>query len=173
MTEPGNEIRPDKRLAAACGLFCPACSLYIATREDPERLKKIAEGFDLPVEKVRCDGCRAERRGFYCQTCKMIVCSREKGLDFCGRCEEYPCGDLKAFQAARPHRIELWDSLARINTAGYEAWFREMLEHYACPDCGTLNSAYDRACRACGHEPSCEYVGRHGSEIRAALKKRG
>jgi hypothetical protein len=28
-----------KNLAAVCGLYCEACSLFIATKEDPERLK--------------------------------------------------------------------------------------------------------------------------------------
>ncbi len=32
----------DKKLAAVCGLFCPACTIYIGTREDPDRLKASA-----------------------------------------------------------------------------------------------------------------------------------
>lgn len=29
----------DKKSAAVCGLFCETCTLFIATREDPARLK--------------------------------------------------------------------------------------------------------------------------------------
>lgn len=45
---------PDKRLAAVCGLFCPACTVFIGTKENPERLKGIAERFQRPVEDLEC-----------------------------------------------------------------------------------------------------------------------
>jgi hypothetical protein len=32
----------DKKLAAVCGLYCEACSWFIATNEDHERLKRLA-----------------------------------------------------------------------------------------------------------------------------------
>ena len=44
----------------------------------------------------------------------MAACAADKGLEFCGECEEYPCEELKQFQAERPHRIELWESQERI-----------------------------------------------------------
>jgi len=34
---------PNKRLAAVCGLFCPACHVFIGTKEDPERLDVMAK----------------------------------------------------------------------------------------------------------------------------------
>ena len=37
----------DKKMAAVCGLYCGACTLYIATMEDPARLKGLAERFQL------------------------------------------------------------------------------------------------------------------------------
>jgi hypothetical protein len=150
--------KPDKREAAVCGLFCPSCSIYIGTKEDPERLKSLAENFNLPVEEMECAGCRSDKRTGYCKTCKMVKCASAKGIDFCGACEDYPCEDLKQFQAVLPHRIELWKSQERIREVGYEKWYAEMLEHYACPQCGTINSSYDMACRKCGVTPSCKYV---------------
>jgi len=64
-----------------------------------------------------------------------------------------------------PHRIELWKSQERIKEAGYEKWYMEMIEHYSCSECGTLNSPYDMACRKCGVTPSCKYVSLHKDEI--------
>jgi len=162
-----NLNKPDKRLSAVCGLFCPACAIFIATREDPERLKKLAGLSNLSVEDMKCYGCRAEKRLPYCEKCKMAKCAAEKGIDFCGECEEYPCEDLKKFQSQLPHRIELWESQGRIKDVGYEKWFEEMIGYYSCHHCNTINSAYDMACRSCGADPSCTYVGRHGKEIRA------
>jgi hypothetical protein len=163
----------DKRLAAVCGLFCPACTVFIGTREDPERLKIIAERYQKPVEEVQCDGCRSEKRCFYCrERCKMGKCAQGKSVDFCGECDEYPCEDLKAFQAEMPHRIELWNSQERIKEVGYEKWYAEMIDLYSCPECHTVNSAYDLKCRNCGKEPSCDYVDRHKQAIEQYLKNR-
>ena len=47
-----NHCIPDKRLAAVCGLFCPACSVFIGTKEDPERLKVVAERLQRSVEEL-------------------------------------------------------------------------------------------------------------------------
>jgi predicted RNA-binding Zn-ribbon protein involved in translation (DUF1610 family) len=163
---------PDIRLAAACGLYCPACRIYQAQRETPENRARIIQEAGWSAEALRCDGCRSESRFFYCETCKMIACSAEKGLDFCGECDQYPCPELQKFQAARPHRLELWTAQARIREVGWQQWFAEMGEHYACPACGTLNSAYDPACRACGATPSCGYVAAHQAEIEAYRAQR-
>ncbi|MDY7035557.1 MAG: hypothetical protein SV375_05260 [Thermodesulfobacteriota bacterium] len=42
----------DKRLAVVCGLFCPSCTLYIETLEDPERLKRLAKRFELSKDTI-------------------------------------------------------------------------------------------------------------------------
>ena len=164
-----DSYQPDKKLVAVCGLFCPGCRIFIAQRESPEERRKLAENFQIPVEAVKCDGCRAENRFPYCETCKMSACAEQKGLEFCVECEEYPCTPLKEFQAARPHRIELWQALSRIKEVGYERWFEEMLEHYSCARCGTINSAYHLVCRGCGATPSCAYADLHQTEIMAYL----
>jgi hypothetical protein len=166
------DITPDKKLAAVCGLFCPSCTLYIGTHEDPERLNWLAERFGRPVEDLLCHGCRAEQRSFYCNTlCQFKPCAAEKGVDFCGDCSEYPCEALQVFQAEMPHRIELWKSQQQIKEVGYQTWFMEMVEHYSCPECHTINSAYDIACRKCGTTPSCSYVKLHQNKIQEHLKK--
>lgn len=163
---------PRKALAAVCGLYCEACSWFIATAEDPERLERMAEEFGTTPERCRCTGCRSNQRLAYCADCRMSACAAERGIDFCSRCEDYPCEILKTFQAAMPHRAELWRNLDRIASAGWEAWMRETRVRYLCPRCGTVNSAYDAACRKCGEEPSCAYVARHGDAVSCFLKSR-
>lgn len=154
-----------QHLAAVCGLYCGACTAYIATTEDPARLTQLAAQFQLSKEAIRCYGCRSAKRGPYCQVCKISACAAEKGIAFCSECEAYPCDDLKQFQAEAPHRLELWDDLARIKAIGWQAWLTEVEENYACPECGTINSTYDPHCRKCGAEPSCAYVQKHQPEI--------
>ena len=163
--------RTDVRLAGICGLFCPACTVYIATMEDPERLKVLAEVSALPPEDMKCYGCHSEHRIPLAENCKMVKCAREKGINFCYECDEYPCEEFRTFQEELPHRIELWESQDRIKEAGYKKWFDEMVEHYSCPECNTINSAYDVVCRKCGSTPGCRYVSLHSKEILAHLDK--
>ena len=166
------DFQDKKRLSAVCGLFCPACTIFIGTTEDPQRLKAIAERFGQPAEDWKCEGCRSDKRSYYCENlCQMAACAAQKGLEFCGECDGYPCEELKKFQAERPHRIELWESQERIAQVGYSEWFDEMVEHFSCPNCRTINSAYDSACRSCGTEPSCRYVELHRRVIEAYLSK--
>jgi hypothetical protein len=163
---------PNKRLAAVCGLFCPACHVFIGSKEDPNRLKAMARRIQRPLEEMQCNGCRSAKRCYYCETkCTMSKCAATKRIDFCVECAEYPCKDLKSFQAEMPHRIELWKAQDRIKEAGWVKWYVEMIEHYSCKKCGTLNSAYDIACRQCGSTPSCEYVGLHKNEIMRHMTK--
>ncbi|NLW47885.1 MAG: DUF3795 domain-containing protein [Firmicutes bacterium] len=81
-------------------------------------------------------------------------------------CHDYPCEDLKKFQSVYAHRIELWQSQARIKKVGYEKWLEEMNEYFSCPECGAINSAYDLTCRQCGKNPSCNYVAKNMGEIK-------
>ena len=160
-----NGLKPAKKEAAVCGLFCASCSIYIGTNEDPKRLEGLAKSFDLPVKEMECEGCRSDKRIGYCTDCIMFNCASEKEIEFCGECEEYPCEELKQFQAVLPHRVELWEAQKRIREVGSEKWYAEMLDHYGCPECGAINSAYDLACRKCGSMPSCKYVEVNKEEI--------
>ena len=56
-----------KDQVSVCGLFCGACSLYIATTEDPERLQKLARDLQLAPEEIRCHGCRTTEKASFCQ----------------------------------------------------------------------------------------------------------
>jgi hypothetical protein len=162
---------PEKTLAAVCGLFCPSCTLYIGTHEDPARLQRLADQFGRPAEDLVCHGCRSDKRACYCEeNCSFVPCAAEKGVDFCGECDEFPCDALKAFQTKMPHRNELWNDQQRIREVGYEQWFTEKLDQYACSECQTLNSAYDIACRSCQTTPSCDYVKTHQKAISAFMQ---
>lgn len=173
MSKLDKSFPPNKTLAAVCGLYCPACTAFIATREDRQRLASLAARMGKTVDDVTCEGCRSNKRSFYCrELCTMKSCAERKGVDFCSQCDEYPCETLKVFQAAAPHRRELWTSLERIKEDGYEKWSRDMAALHACPNCGVLNSAYDLRCRSCGTAPSCEYTRRHGDAVLAHLSKR-
>ena len=163
---------PGKMYAAVCGLYCKACTLFIATQEGPERLTQLAAQFGVTEDDIICKGCRSDLRTPYCQRCKMFACAKEKGIDFCSECDEFPCAELKTFQSEMPHRADLWEELEKIKEKGYNYWLKSIEQKYTCPDCGTINSAYDLKCRKCGHEPGNQFIEKHKKKIVAFVNKK-
>jgi predicted RNA-binding Zn-ribbon protein involved in translation (DUF1610 family) len=162
---------PQPLFAAVCGLFCPACTFYIASHEDPARLAYLARRFGVGEDEIRCDGCRSHRRPGYCDQCFMFACAHERGFTTCGECPELPCPPLQTFIAERPHRADISRDLVRIAEIGTKAWMVEAAVRHTCPDCGTLNSAYDLTCRMCGRDPSSPFVAEHRAAIAASLNR--
>lgn len=153
-------------LEATCGLFCGACSVYIATKEDPERLKRISSKFEIPEEAALCLGCGSDKRFASCEGCGFSACAKGKGVAFCSECQDFPCRELKDFQAALPHRLDLWEDLEQARSLKPADWVAKVQQKYTCGQCGTINSAYDLSCRECGHSPSCDFVERHMEDIK-------
>ncbi len=114
--KPEKKHAYNRNLAAVCGLFCPACTLFIGSSEDPKRLEPIARQYGKKAEEIRCEGCRSDVRFLYCKTCKMDRCATEKGVEFCGSCKEYPCEEIRTFQAAMPHG----NGVHSTNEAGHD-----------------------------------------------------
>jgi predicted RNA-binding Zn-ribbon protein involved in translation (DUF1610 family) len=152
-------------LCAVCGLLCRTCSVYLASTEDPAWLERLAARNGVSVEEERCSGCRGPDRSYHCESCQFSRCARKRGVTFCGECSEYPCQELRVWRERMPHRVEVFEALRRIAKVGWDAWYAEALEDFRCPECGTLNAAYNLACRQCGIQPSCAFVGRHGAAI--------
>jgi hypothetical protein len=90
-----------------------------------------------------------------------VECSKEKGIDFCFECKEYPCEELIDFQSKMPHRVELWESQMKIKEIGWENWFLEMVQHYSCDECGIINGWYDFKCRNCGQSPGNQFINKN------------
>ena len=171
--DSANSINPDKNLATACGLYCGSCGIYLATQEnDSEKLLQYAIVLNQSFGETLCDGCRSGRKSAHCsRICSFIKCTLEKGIKFCGACPEFPCKKLTDFQSKMPHRIEILESQNRIIEIGWEQWLIEMKENYSCPQCNTVNSAYDFACRKCGYSPGCKFIMRHKKLINNHLQE--
>jgi hypothetical protein len=162
----------NKNLVAACGLYCGSCGIYLATKEsDSEKLLQYALVLNQSFDETLCEGCRAEKKSAYCsKMCLFLECTFEKGIEFCGTCPQFPCKELADFQSGMPHRVEILESQIRLKEIGWEQWLIEMKENYSCRQCDTLNSAYDMACRKCGHAPSGKFTMRHSRLIKSHLE---
>jgi hypothetical protein len=170
-SESGDPLTPDKNLVSACGLYCGSCGIYLATQENnTEKLLQYALVLNQSLNETFCDGCRAERKSAHCsRMCSFIKCTFEKGIGFCGTCPKFPCKELTDFQSKMPHRTEILESQNRLKEIDWEQWLIEMKENYSCPECNTINSAYDLNCRRCGHFPSGRFAERHFLLIKSHL----
>jgi hypothetical protein len=122
-----------------CGLYCPNCG---ARCHLPQRAAALIEemkvgeydewghsleGFtpfwkflhglaDVSVPKR----CREETCG--APNCGMRKCAKEKGIDACPLCDDYPCGMIQEFAKSNPTLI--FDG-KRMKEIGMQAWIAE------------------------------------------------
>lgn len=154
-----NNIIPDKKTTAVCGLLCKACGLYIATQNNDEKqLKFFAERLNIAEDMVHCNGCRSNVLSAHCKTCYFRDCIENKKIEFCSECNEYPCQQLIEFQSKMPHRVELFQSLDRIKEVGWEKWYLEIVNRHSCTKCNTINGWYNLTCINCGYKPSSPFA---------------
>jgi hypothetical protein len=92
-----------EKMIGYCGIVCSDCPVLIATQknDDAER-KRVAEiftkqyGKEYKPEDINCDGCISDssRIFSYCNVCEIRKCGREKNVENCAHCSEYPCEKL-------------------------------------------------------------------------------
>jgi hypothetical protein len=120
-------------LEAPCGIHCGFCPLNLAlTREDVR--SELAGRLNMPPEEVGCAGCRSieGRCPVIGEPCATWLCAREKGVEFCSDCAEFPCLRLMpcADRAGRlPHNIKIY-SLALRKAKGPEEWAKAIKDVY-------------------------------------------
>ena len=87
-----------------CGLYCGGCRNF----------KKNAD----------CMGCRDEKEML--DDCPTRTCVVEKGLLFCGECDEFPCSMLNEFyKDGNPIHDLAFRNALRIREIGADNWLRE------------------------------------------------
>lgn len=67
---------------AYCGLECDACSFRT---------------------KTNCPGCRVAGGKLFWGECALAKCCIAKGHEHCGKCEEFPCEQLKEYSFSKEH----------------------------------------------------------------------
>lgn len=137
-----------------CGLNCGACPVLGANeRGDQSWLEATAQQWKKNTEDLRCQGCKTEVTAAFCTDCGMRKCARERGLEFCGSCEDYPCEQITSFRNDKaPHHSAVFTNLAFIKENGVEAWLTSEAKRWACPECGTRFYWYSEKCEKCGAE---------------------
>ena len=110
------------QMTAPCGLDCFNCHFYLARENKKARalVEKMSEEYNVPVEIMLCKGCRPHDGKIPLQkhifgdshSCDAYECSKEKGLDFCGDCDEFPCDSLHPYADRAdelPHNMKVFN----------------------------------------------------------------
>jgi hypothetical protein len=89
-------------MIAYCGIVCTECPAFLAKKTDDNELRKktvekwSTDEFPVTEENINCDGCLTEGELFmFCNQCELRSCGKEKSVENCGWCMEYPCGKLE------------------------------------------------------------------------------
>ena len=91
-----------KQLIAPCGVDCARCVHFLAN-ENPAALvevEKLSALLNIPNEAIMCKGCWAHTGQIPLQKhlfgdnhrCSIYGCAQEKKAEYCGFCEQFPCG---------------------------------------------------------------------------------
>lgn len=93
-------------MIAICGLSCPECGAFIATKDDnDEKRAEVAQqwskeyGTDVKQEDINCEGCLSDGENVfnYSKVCEIRKCGREKEIVNCAHCSDYTCEKLDKF----------------------------------------------------------------------------
>ena len=114
---------------AVCGLNCASCPIYLACHGDDDKREKLADHFKCTPDKIICNGCRTEPLDtdhHWSPECKMLLCAREKGHEYCFECDDLPCQVLIAFGSdGVDHHNKTIENLKRMKEIGIKAWIEE------------------------------------------------
>jgi hypothetical protein len=133
------------KVLAPCGLNCGKCQAYVDgdIKQHATELKRLLGSFDTYAERfsrfqpafknypsfkemltifsqANCKGCRQGDCKY--PNCGVASCSKQKGVDFCFQCPEFPC-EKSNFD---PNLKQRWIAMnERMKEAGVEAYFQE------------------------------------------------
>jgi hypothetical protein len=140
-------------LAAPCGLYCGNCEIYRAFRDDDfDSLAEYARQMNIPVDRVRCEGCRSEATMFWCPECRIRTCTEEKEISFCFECVDFPCVGLIEFEDEAPHHSTCVGNLERMAEVGISSWLEEQDKRWRCSVCTTKVTFYTEECPNCSNK---------------------
>ena len=119
---------------APCGMNCIACYRHC-------------------VSKKACGGCfsGSDEKTDDCRTCKIKECAREKGIQYCFLCKNYPCRRIKILEKRTLHRYgeSLIENGLRVKELGLTSFLESEQAKWTCRKCDGIISMHDNECSEC------------------------
>lgn len=146
----------DFKYDSYCGLYCRACSVMKAYQSGVKDPLACFFGDEAGLE-LQCHGCKSESVFENCSKCVIRPCARDKGVESCLDCAEYPCqnyGFMQFIAEKLPHWSTSAANLNAIREKGIDQWLDEQAHLWQCPDCQTDFSWYATHCSKCGKDLS-------------------
>jgi len=128
----------DKKLACYCGLYCGHCAVKVKIEPAAKTLydEMKAAGFEGVIAYIPCgegfwsflkgmtnDGmCVSCRDGSGNPGCAVRICAKEKDVEMCAFCENYPCDKFAAFLDVSVGYHVLEQDNILLRDKGWEAW---------------------------------------------------
>ena len=137
----------DYRYDAYCGLYCGAC--YVMLANEKGTIEKIGKDLNLAPEDVLCGGCKSDTRFVGCRDCYIRNCAKEKELNYCFECKDFPCDYFGRFVKLKPHLISTTENLQAIKNNSLDFWLNEQKKRWQCPSCNENFSWYEFECQSC------------------------
>jgi len=150
------DINPD--LISPCGLYCGVCGIFYATRDNDQKFlqvllkmykARVPDPEQLTTDDLRCDGCHSDRRSFFCRTCSIRECSKDKRYTGCHKCHDFPCELIQNFPVPVGRKVIL-RSVPYRRKHGTEKWIQDEENRYYCPECNNRLFRGATRCNQCG-----------------------
>jgi len=146
----------ERNLIGRCGLYCGACTIYRAYKDNGDFQKRVAAYFKCPPEKVRCEGCQSLTSECWGNDCKIVQCTKDKGFSFCYECQQFEDKSCSKYnelaQRYLEDNIDARANLAKIKAGQTDEWIVQSKERFKCPHCGRPLPEGYKNCYHCGKE---------------------
>jgi hypothetical protein len=143
-------------LVGRCGLYCGACSIYRAHKDNGEYLIRLSKRFKCPPEKIQCEGCQILSPECWGNDCKIVQCLRVKNYEFCYECqkyEEHSCEKYeKLAKGYMEDNVDIRAGLEKTKSGKSKEWLRESKKRFKCPYCKKSLPAGSKRCYHCNKE---------------------
>ena len=118
-----------EKMIGYCGYNCHLCA---ARSDDPALRQRMVDGWrkifghqNYTAENVKCDGCLSDGR-IADKNCKARPCAKEKGVENCAYCDEFPCDKIKHLMASREVMlIECYPKTSSVTEEEYNLCMRQ------------------------------------------------
>jgi hypothetical protein len=139
----------NRELLAPCGLYCGVCGILSASRDHNEKLKgKLAAAYGLKPEQIQCSGCLSNSLFTYCRVCAIRKCSRDRNLEGCHLCKDFPCAHVHNYPFAEA-REKILAAVPEWRELGTAKFVEQQEKKWQCPKCSTPLFRGARRCHNC------------------------